>query len=64
MVKFEGLKRGVLVEVECKAFAYNIIHDRANRLGMVHFELFKLNEPVKHRDDADESMRESSTDDS
>lgn len=43
MVKFESLKPGILVEVECKAYAYNIIHDRANRLGMVHFEMFLLN---------------------
>lgn len=40
MVKFNSLKPGVLVEVECKAYAYNIIHDRANRLGMVHFEVY------------------------
>lgn len=42
MVKFESLQPGVLVEVECKAYAMNIEHDRANRLGMIHFEMYRL----------------------
>lgn len=32
-------QRGVLINVECKAWARNIRHDRADRLGSVHFEL-------------------------
>ncbi|PSN37801.1 Sodium/potassium-transporting ATPase subunit beta-2 [Blattella germanica] len=32
-------KEGVLVNVECKAWAGNIMHDRRDRVGMVHFEL-------------------------
>ncbi|VDP03618.1 unnamed protein product [Soboliphyme baturini] len=40
VVKFMSLTPAMLIEVECKAFAYNIIHDRTYRLGMVHFELF------------------------
>lgn len=30
---------GVLINIECKAWAKNIIHDRAERRGSVHFEL-------------------------
>lgn len=32
-------ERGVLINVECKAWAANIIHDRQERIGSVHFEL-------------------------
>ncbi|KRZ06653.1 putative sodium/potassium-transporting ATPase subunit beta-3 [Trichinella zimbabwensis] len=39
LVKFVGPPKGILIEVECKAYAYNIMHDRGYRLGMVHFEL-------------------------
>ncbi len=39
MVKFNCLPIGVLVEVECHAYAYNILQDQTDRLGMVHFEL-------------------------
>lgn len=42
MVKFKSLTKGVLVEVECKAYAYNIVHDRPNRLGMIHFEILYM----------------------
>lgn len=30
---------GVLINIECKAWARNIAHDRADRRGSVHFEL-------------------------
>lgn len=30
---------GVLINIECKAWARNIIHDRTDRRGSVHFEL-------------------------
>jgi hypothetical protein len=30
---------GVLINIECKAWAKNIAHDRADRRGSVHFEL-------------------------
>ena len=30
---------GVLINIECKVWAKNIIHDRQRRLGSVHFEL-------------------------
>jgi sodium/potassium-transporting ATPase subunit beta len=30
---------GVLINIECKAWAKNIKHDRTDRLGSVHFEL-------------------------
>ncbi|CDW52713.1 sodium:potassium transporting atpase subunit [Trichuris trichiura] len=39
LVKFLSPSEGVLLEIECKAYAYNIMHDRTFRLGMVHFEL-------------------------
>lgn len=35
---FEKLA-GVLINIECKVWAKNIIHDRQRRLGSVHFEL-------------------------
>lgn len=38
-VQFERPKRGVLINIECKAWAKNIRHDRAERRGSVHFEL-------------------------
>ncbi|RWS16707.1 sodium/potassium-transporting ATPase subunit beta-like protein [Dinothrombium tinctorium] len=37
-VQFE-VKNGVLINVECKAWASNIKHDRMDREGSVHFEL-------------------------
>lgn len=30
---------GVLINIECKAWAHNIHHDRVDRRGSVHFEL-------------------------
>lgn len=30
---------GIIINIECKAWAHNIIHDRKERLGSVHFEL-------------------------
>lgn len=30
---------GIIINIECKAWARNIIHDRKERLGSVHFEL-------------------------
>lgn len=38
-VFFEKPKFGVLINIECKAWAHNIIHDRVERRGSVHFEL-------------------------
>jgi len=38
-VFFENPQKGVLINIECKAWAHNIIHDRAERRGSVHFEL-------------------------
>lgn len=38
-IKFERPKTGVLINIECKAWARNIHHDRADRRGSVHFEL-------------------------
>ena len=38
-VEFENINRGVLVNVECRAWAQNIHFDRGDRLGSVHFEL-------------------------
>lgn len=37
--QFENINRGVLVNVECRAWAKNINYDRGDRLGSVHFEL-------------------------
>lgn len=30
---------GVLINIECKAWARNIIHDRLDKRGSVHFEI-------------------------
>ncbi|RZC38210.1 sodium/potassium-transporting ATPase subunit beta-2 [Asbolus verrucosus] len=38
-VHFEKPKRDTLINVECKAWARNIYHDRFNNRGMVHFKL-------------------------
>ncbi|XP_017784397.1 PREDICTED: sodium/potassium-transporting ATPase subunit beta-2 [Nicrophorus vespilloides] len=38
-VYFEKPARGVLINIECKAWALNIHHDRVDRRGSVHFEL-------------------------
>jgi sodium/potassium-transporting ATPase subunit beta len=39
MVKFSSPATGVLINIECKAWAKNIKHDRQDREGSVHFEL-------------------------
>ena len=33
---------GVMIAVECKAWAENIEHDRTERRGIAHFEVIKL----------------------
>uniref|UniRef100_U5EXA6 Putative sodium/potassium-transporting atpase subunit beta-2 n=1 Tax=Corethrella appendiculata TaxID=1370023 RepID=U5EXA6_9DIPT len=38
-VHFERPVRGIIINVECKAWARNIKHDRHDRIGSVHFEL-------------------------
>ncbi|KAF0294658.1 Sodium/potassium-transporting ATPase subunit beta [Amphibalanus amphitrite] len=38
-VEFASVKRGVLLNIECKAWAKNIFHDRKERKGSVHLEL-------------------------
>lgn len=30
---------GIIINIECKAWAHNIRHDRHDRIGSVHFEL-------------------------
>jgi len=37
--QFTRPEKGVLINVECKAWAGNIKHDRQERIGSVHFEL-------------------------
>uniref|UniRef100_A0A0A9XCR1 Sodium/potassium-transporting ATPase subunit beta-2 n=1 Tax=Lygus hesperus TaxID=30085 RepID=A0A0A9XCR1_LYGHE len=38
-VHFKRPKTGVIVNVECKAWAKNLKHDRKDKIGVVHFEL-------------------------
>lgn len=38
-VHFERPGRGIIINIECKAWAHNIKHDRKDRIGSVHFEL-------------------------
>merc|ERR1712002_432912 len=40
-VQFDTPASNVLINIECRAWAKNIVHDRGNRLGLVHFELLK-----------------------
>jgi len=40
-VQFDTPASNVLINIECRAWAKNIGHDRGNRLGLVHFELLK-----------------------
>jgi len=40
MVQFKSPKYNTLIYVECKAWAKNIEHDRANKRGLTSFELF------------------------
>lgn len=39
LVKFNDPPVNTLVQVECLAYAYNIIHDAFDRQGLIHFEL-------------------------
>ncbi|KAK3927340.1 Sodium/potassium-transporting ATPase subunit beta-2 [Frankliniella fusca] len=38
-IHFEKPRTGILIQIECKAWARNIRHDRRDKLGSVHFEL-------------------------
>lgn len=38
-VEFDDVESGVMINIECKAWAKNIVHDRKERRGSVHFEL-------------------------
>jgi len=38
-VEFPNIKKGVLINIECKAWAKNIVHDRKERRGSMHLEL-------------------------
>jgi len=40
-VQFDQPQANVLINIECRVWAKNIVHDRGNRLGLVHFELLK-----------------------
>jgi len=40
-VRFVAPASNVLINVECKAYAKNINHNRKERLGLVHFELLR-----------------------
>ena len=39
-VQFKQPTKGQLLHVECRAWAKNIGYNRMDRIGMVHFELF------------------------
>ncbi|MPC39872.1 Sodium/potassium-transporting ATPase subunit beta-2 [Portunus trituberculatus] len=40
-IRYSPWNANVLINIECRAWAKNIVHDRQNRLGLVHFELLK-----------------------
>ena len=37
--RFENATNGVLINIWCKAWAYNIEHHRVDNAGSIHFEL-------------------------
>lgn len=39
LIIFPHFAAGVLINIECKAWAKNIFYDRYERRGSVHFEL-------------------------
>uniref|UniRef100_A0A1I7SLE1 Sodium/potassium-transporting ATPase subunit beta n=1 Tax=Bursaphelenchus xylophilus TaxID=6326 RepID=A0A1I7SLE1_BURXY len=47
VVKFKKLPLNRLVMIECKAYAKNIERDRISGLGVVNFELFKVDDAAK-----------------
>lgn len=49
VVKFKSLPTNRLVMIECRAFAKNIERDRISGLGVVNFELFKVDEDAKSK---------------
>ena len=40
-LRFTGPEAGVIISVECRAWAKNIIQDRANKRGLIRFELLR-----------------------
>lgn len=40
-VEFESTKPNVLINIECRAWARNIVYDRANRFGLVSFQILR-----------------------
>lgn len=34
---------GVMIAIECKAYAQNIVHDSMERRGLAHFEVKQIN---------------------
>ena len=40
-MKFNSLPVNRVVQVECRAYANNIVQDIESRLGLVHFELLR-----------------------
>ena len=57
MVKFKNPPRNRLVQIECKAYAFNIIHDSTDRLGLVHFELLVEDFPPEKDEEEEEERR-------
>ncbi|XP_046401648.1 sodium/potassium-transporting ATPase subunit beta-2-like [Ischnura elegans] len=47
-VQFKNPKKNVIINVECRAWAKNIVFQRKNQLGSCHFELM-IDEPVVFR---------------
>jgi sodium/potassium-transporting ATPase subunit beta len=38
-VQFTDVPRGQLLHIECKAWFKGVVHERKERMGLVHFEL-------------------------
>ena len=53
MVQFESIERNKVVQVECLAYAYNIVHDPQERMGLIHFEILIDDVGVAAKNDED-----------
>lgn len=38
-IQLTNPKKGVMIAIECKAYAQNIVHDSMERRGLAHFEV-------------------------
>ena len=49
LIVFSFISEGVLMSIECKAWAKNIKHNSMDRQGSVHFELMMTKQDQEHQ---------------